>query len=224
MTRLSHTANCSHRPWLYAVAGMLLLPGLCLATEVRVVAVTAGQSADIVIEHGAPVTLEIGETVEGVTLLRVDRRGAVVRIDGITKTLPLVAAPSSGTGDPGNATVTLAANAQGQFLTSGAINGRSMRFVVDTGADLTTLSRAEAQRIGLDYRGGTPALVSTVNGMVNGWRMSLDSVRVGDITVRNVEAIVVDNDTLPMGLLGMSFLGRCDMQGHGSTLVLRRRR
>jgi aspartyl protease family protein len=120
--------------------------------------------------------------------------------------------------------VTLSANAQGQFFTSGAINGRPMRFVVDTGADLTTLFRAEARRVGIDYRGGTPTKVATVNGFVNGWRVSLDSVRVGDMTVRDVAAIVVDSDTLTVALLGMSFLGRCDMQRQGSTLVLRRRR
>ena len=63
-----------------------------------------------------------------------------------------------------------------------------------------------------------------MNGVVNGWRVSLDSVRIGDMTVRDVDAMVVDNDTLPVGLLGMSFLGRFDMQRQGATLVLRRRR
>ena len=89
---------------------------------------------------------------------------------------------------------------------------------------MTTLSRADARRIGLDYRGGTPIRTTTANGVVNGWRMSLDSVRVGDTTVRDVDAIVVDNDSLPVGLLGMSFLDRFDMHRQGSTLVLRRRR
>src|SRR5207249_7168923 len=56
--------------WRHAVGGVLLLPALCLATDVRVVAVTPGRSADVVIERGAPVTIEVGETVEGVKLLR----------------------------------------------------------------------------------------------------------------------------------------------------------
>ena len=54
--------------------------------------------------------------------------------------------------------------------------------------------------------------------------MSLASVRIGDVTVRNVDAVVVDNDTLPVVLLGMSFLGRFDMHRQGETLILRRRR
>ena len=51
MTRLWLTASRPHRTWLYAVAGMLLLPGLCLATDVRVVAVTAGQSGVLHYAH-----------------------------------------------------------------------------------------------------------------------------------------------------------------------------
>jgi len=150
-----------HRGWARAVGGLLLLPALCLATDVRVVAVTAGRSADVVIERGAPVTIEVGETVEGIKLLRADRTSAVLSIDGITKTLPLVA-DSASVGDPaGSGTVTLLADAGGQFFTRGTVNGRSMRFVVDTGATLTTLSRADAQRIGLDYRGGKPTRTTT---------------------------------------------------------------
>jgi aspartyl protease family protein len=196
----------------------------CLATDVQVVAVTPGLSADVVIEGDAAITLEVGEaTAEGVKLLKVDRAGAVLSVDGITKTLPLAAERSLVAGATGSGTVTLSADARGQFFTSGAVNGRSVRFVVDTGATLTTLSRADARRVGLDYRGGAPAKSMTVNGVVNGWRVSLDSVSVGDTTVRDVDAIVVDNDTLPVGLLGMSFLGRFDMHRQGSTLVLRRR-
>jgi aspartyl protease family protein len=96
-----------------------------------------------------------------------------------------------------------------------------VNFLVDTGATLTTFSRAEATRIGLNYSGGRPATAQTPNGVVHGWQVSLGSVRVGNVTVRDVDAIVIDNDTLPVGLLGMSFLGRLDMQRQGSTLVLR---
>ena len=74
------------------------------------------------------------------------------------------------------------------------------------------------------YRRGTVTKTVTANGAVNGWRVSLASVRIGDATVRDVDAIVVDNDLLPIALLGMSFLGRFDMQRQGATLVLRRRR
>ena len=119
--------------------------------------------------------------------------------------------------------VTLSADARGHFYVNGTVNGRSLRFLVDTGATLTTLSRTDARRVGLDYRSGTPAKVTTGGGEVSGWRVTLDSVRVGATTVRDVEAFVVDNDALPVGLLGMSFLGRFDMHRQGETLALRHR-
>lgn len=214
----------SHPVLLIILGSLTALSAPCLATDVEVVALTPGRSANVVIEGGAPIRLEIGEaTADGVKLLQADRAGAVLSVDGITKSLPLAARRSLVAGATGSGTVTLSADARGHFLTSGAVNGRSVRFVVDTGATLTTLSRADARRIGLDYRDGVPAEAMTVNGVVNGWRVSLDSVSVGNTTVRDVDALVVDNDTLPVGLLGMSFLGQFDMQRQGSTLVLRRR-
>lgn len=177
----------------------------------------------MVIAGGAPITIGVGETVEGVTLLSAERRGAVLRIGGVAKTLPLVAYRGSAAGVD-QATLTLLADQAGHFIASGAVNGTSVRFIVDTGATLIALSRAQAQRIGLDYERGTPAQSWTPNGVVNGWRISLDSVRVGNTTEHDVAAIVVDHDSLPVGLLGMSFLNRFDMQRQGATLVLRRRR
>src|SRR5207237_3904126 len=76
--------------WPGAAGGVLLLPVLCLAADVRVVAVTPGRSADVVIDRSAPVTIEVGETVDGVKLLTTDRSGAVLAVDGVTKTLQLV--------------------------------------------------------------------------------------------------------------------------------------
>jgi aspartyl protease family protein len=206
----------------YAVGGLLLLPTPGLATDVRVVAVTPGQSADVVIDGGAPITIDVGQTVEGVRVLGVDRNGAVLSVNGAKKTLPLVSALGEPSGS--ETTVTLRADASGHFFADGSVNGRSVRFLVDTGATLTTLSRADARRLGLDFQGGTPVQTSTVNGLARGWRVSLASLRVENATVHNVDAVVVDNDSLPVGLLGMSFLGRFDMQRQGSTLILRRSR
>ena len=214
----------SRRAWFCSVGGILLLfPALCLATDVRIVAVTPGKSADVVIDGGAPVTIEVGATIEKIKVLKADWNGAVVSVDGTTRTLPLTTDSSAGH-IASSSTITLPADAHGQFLASGAVNGRPLEFLVDTGATLTTLSRGDATRIGLDYRGGRPTQANTVNGVVRAWQVSLASVRVGDVTVRDIAALVVDNDALPVGLLGMSFIDRFDMQRQGSTLILRRRR
>jgi aspartyl protease family protein len=197
------------KPVSLAIAALLLAFALAAA---------AGTDVQVV----APITIAVGETIDGVTLVSADRRGAVLRIRGVTKTLPL----SSYRGSVGDATaesVTLSADANGQFMARGAVNGAAVQVLVDTGATFTALSREQAKRIGIDFSRGKPVRSMTVNGAVSGWRVLLDSVQVGNATERNVEAIVVDNDSLPIGLLGMSYLNRFDMQRRGSTLVLRRR-
>ena len=90
----------ARRAWFSTLGAVLLLPALCFATDVSVVGLTPGQSAEIVIDGGAPVTIEVGETIEGVRLLRTDADSAVLRIDGTTQTLPLVAHRPMG-GDTG---------------------------------------------------------------------------------------------------------------------------
>ncbi len=219
----STRAVAARRIGSYVCGTLLLLPALCLATDVRVVAVTPGRSAEVVIEHGAPVTLEVGETVDGVKLLGANRSSAVLSVDGITRTLKLGEDPAAVGEAVAAGTITLSADGRGQFFTTGTVNGRAVHFVVDTGATITALSRADAGRIGLDYRGGRPVQAMTVNGVVHGWSVSLGSVRVGDVTEHDVDAVVIDNDSLPLALLGMSFLGRFDMHRQGARLVLYRR-
>jgi aspartyl protease family protein len=196
---------------------------LCLATEVHVVAVTPGRSASMVIDGGAPLTLMVGETAEGVTLVSADSDGATVQVHGVTQTLGLEVYEVEAGAVAVGSTINMSADRSGHFLTKGAVNGRSLRFLVDTGASLTTLSRAQAKQIGLRYRNGAPARAATANGMVEGWLVELDTVRVGNVTVRNVDAMVI-NAELSVGLLGMSFLDKFDMERQGSKLVLRRRR
>ncbi len=204
------------------LGAVLAAPGS--AAEVQVVGLTPGVSADVVIDGGAPITLEVGGApVEGVTLLETRRSGAVLRIDGAVRTVPLGGVDVEDAATAQSRTVALQADAQGHFVTRGAINGRPVRFLVDTGATLTTLSRREADRIGLDYRRGTMQRTVTANGTVEGWRVSLASVTVAAATASDVEAMVLDSDALQDVLLGMSFLGRFDLRSQGSTLVLRRR-
>jgi aspartyl protease family protein len=58
----------------------------------------------------------------------------------------------------------LAADGRGHFHADGAINGGSMRFILDTGATSIALPAADAVRLGLDYRKGRPATIHTANG------------------------------------------------------------
>jgi aspartyl protease family protein len=97
-----------------------------------------------------------------------------------------------------------------------------MRFIVDTGATFVSLGRSDALKAGIDITKGEPAMMQTANGIVRAWKVRLDTVRVGDVTLRNIEGIVHGND-MPIALLGMSFLNRMEMRRDGTILQLRQR-
>jgi aspartyl protease family protein len=94
---------------------------------------------------------------------------------------------------------------------------------VDTGATFVSLPSNEACRLGLDYRKGQPALMQTANGVAPAYRIKLDTVRVGDVTVNSVDAIVMEGDSTPVALLGMSFLNRMDIRREGEIMTLTKR-
>jgi aspartyl protease family protein len=93
--------------------------------------------------------------------------------------------------------------------------------MVDTGASSVALGISDAQRLGLDYLNGTPVRMSTANGVAQGWRVVLSSVRVGDVELFGVEAVVGPN--MPFALLGNSFLSRFSMNKNADVMVLERR-
>jgi aspartyl protease family protein len=212
----------------FPIAALLLscaLAGAAAAIDVQVVAVSPGSSADVTIDGIGPITIGVGETIEGVTVVSADRRGAVVRVGGATKTLPLVAyrAPSGGGGaGSGGEMITLRADPSGHFLARGSINGKPVHFLVDTGATTVAICRADAERLGIDFRRGRPVIAETANGLGRGWRVRLASVSIGGTTVNDIEADVTDS-SMSVALLGMTFLNHFDMQRQGPILVLRRR-
>ncbi|HYD48419.1 MAG TPA: TIGR02281 family clan AA aspartic protease [Terriglobales bacterium] len=209
--------------WLLSAwSAVFLLASVAGATQVELVGVTPGRSATIVVDGGNPFTLMVGETIDQVRLVSADRDGAVMVVGGSRVTVPLGASAGAARRSGGGSSVTLTAGEGGHFVTTGNVNGRPIQFMVDTGASLIVLSRKQADRIGLAYRGGAPAQAMTANGTVKGWRVTLASVQVGSAAVRDVDGMVIDT-SLPVALLGMSFLGNFDMQHQGSSLVLRRR-
>jgi aspartyl protease family protein len=180
----------------------------------------------IVIDRGAPRTLAVGQrTPEGVLLVSVDSSAAVLEVDGKRERLEMgqhFATEASGGGS--RQSVTLAADERGHFMVEGSINGGHVRFLVDTGATMISLSSAEADRLGVDYRKGQRAAAVMADGRrVPSYRVKLDSVTIGDMTLLNVDASVHESAGMGMALLGMSFLNRTEMRRDGATMTLIRR-
>jgi aspartyl protease family protein len=98
-----------------------------------------------------------------------------------------------------------------------------LRFLVDTGATAVVLSSADARRSGVNYLAGTRSFTQTANGVIPVYNVKIDTIRVGDITLNNVDAAVIEGDRLPIALLGMSFLNRMEMRREGTTMTLIRK-
>lgn len=201
--------------------------GVCLsmpagALDVAVAGLFPGKAV-LVVDGGAPRTVSVGaRTAEGVRLVAVLEESAVVEVGGKQQTLRIgeraVSAPGSATAS----SVTLQADGKGHFLTEGSINGAGVTFLVDTGASMVSMGASDAARAGIDYRKGVAIPTLTANGPVQVWRVKLDSVRVGDVTLRNVDG-AVHSANLPVVLLGMSFLNRMEMSRTGEQMTLRQR-
>ena len=193
------------------------------ATEVSLVGLFAGKAL-VVIDGGRPRTVPVGTTTsEGVRLLSIEEGAANFEIDGRKQRLTIGQhAVSAGQDTTANPSVTLTADAAGHFITVGTINGAPTRFLVDTGASMVAMSIADASRANIDYQKGEPGMVMTANGPVRVWRVVLNSVRVGDIVLNQVNGTVQEAN-LPFALLGMSFLNRTEMRRDGSTMTLKKR-
>ena len=109
----------------------------------------------------------------------------------------------------GSRSVVIARAANGRFDVEGAVDGRRLSFIVDTGASAVTLNSDDAARLGLHPadRDFTTAL-STANGVIRGAPVRLNMVEVGDIMVRDVAAVIVPVEALRTNLLGLTFLSR----------------
>jgi len=200
----------------------MCLGGAAFAADVEVGGIFPGKAL-LVIDGGQPKLVAPGSSVAGVKVIAIRGEVVDVEVDGERQKLRLGqhAAPSGG--QTGSSVVTLTADNRGHFSTVGAINGAPVRFLVDTGASMIAMGRSDAQRANIDFlKRGQPSASQTANGVVRTWVVKLNRVRVGSVTLHNVDAAVHDSE-LPFVLLGMSFLNRMEMIRDGDRLTLKQR-
>lgn len=205
--------------------GLLLAATLSLNAQAQVVSFNGslGAKSALLLIDGEPRTVPVGETVRGVKLLSLADAQAVVEIKGRRVNLVLGASPGR-VGDGAAAAntgrkIVLSSGHGGHFTTVGNINGHSTQFLVDTGATAISISQSEAERMGLRYREGRRTMTQTANGIIPAYALMLDTVRIGDVEVRGIEAIVVPSQMSHV-LLGNSFLTRFQMKRDNDVLTL----
>ncbi|MFZ6709725.1 retropepsin-like aspartic protease family protein [Undibacterium sp. TC9W] len=211
------------------VKKLKLLSTVCLlgcvavahATDIGVVGLFPGK-AILVVDGAPPKTYNVGSNIASdAKLIDADRESATVMINGKRKLLTMGqtvhrSAPSSGS------SVVLKAGDRGHFTAPAMINGVSINMLVDTGASLIALPAADAVRLGINYRQGRPGSASTAGGVVPTYLVKLDTVKIGDVELYQVEASIIEQG-LSTPLLGMSFLNRMEMRREGDQMTLTKR-
>lgn len=126
-----------------------------------------------------------------------------------TATVAAIAPASAPAGNAPINSLTLYADARGHFETEVSVDGRGLRMLVDTGASHCAFTYEDAERIGIRvYASDFQRKVETANGTVSVAAVRVPSIRVGTISIRDVEAVVLPRGRLATSLLGMSFLRR----------------
>jgi aspartyl protease family protein len=206
-----------------ALAALSLLAASAQAQTVTLNGHIGSQKALLVID-GEPHTVAIGTTVRGVRLLSLSATQAEVEIGTARRTLAIGAGPvrSNASTASGGTAIVLTAGTNGHFRTTGQINGKSIEFMVDTGASSVVISQADADRLGIDYKNAPIGMAGTANGVAPLRLITLGAVRIGDVEIANVEAAVI---ATPMrgALLGNSFLMRFQMKRENDVMRLEKR-
>jgi len=190
--------------------------------SVKVLALFSGKALMQI--NGEQKFMKQGETFKDVTLVSSSGRGAVVRIkQGKPFTLGINQSISHGFKKADNKKLTIYADRAGMFQLNGKINGNPTRFLLDTGATYIALSQTTADQLGIGYETSQQGLIQTASEVVPVWNIKLDSVKVGAISVPQVDAVVLQGDRPRTVLLGMSFLQHVKLQRNGAAMVLEKK-
>lgn len=207
---------------LTSLAVLLACASAAHAADISVVGLFPNKAV-LVIDGGSPKTYSVGATVaEGVKLVSANDSSATIETNGKRQTIAIGEHFNRGSNGGGRANAVLQADARGHYVVQGQINGGTARMLLDTGATMVALPASDAVRLGIDYKSGRTGYVNTANGQVPAYVVRLNSVKVGDIEINQVDAVVQEQG-LPIILLGMSFLNRTEMRREGEQMVLTKR-
>jgi aspartyl protease family protein len=204
-----------------AVIGLVGVAESCQATSVGIIGLFRDK-AIVSVDGSPPKTLSSGQSLGGARLISATSESALIEVDGKRRTLIMGQSFAGGANSDQKSTVILSADPSGHFITQGAINGVPILFLLDTGATSVAIGAYDAKRMNLDFQHNPAVAVGTAAGLQKAWKVNFNTVKVGNITLHQVEGFVVEANINP-ALLGMSFLNRTDMRREGPTLTLVRR-
>ncbi len=144
------------------------------------------------------------------------------RIAGVSPPFRGTIAANQGKTPAPQKTVVLTANSYGHFQAIAEINGQQAEFMTDTGATYVALSYETAQKLGLTQNLRFTGRSTTANGVARVSSVVIAEIRIGDIAVKGVQAVVAEPGRMTQNLLGMSFIKQLSgFELNGSTLTMR---
>lgn len=204
--------------------GLLLSGWVQAANHVQVVGLFP--NAAVLVVDGQRKLVRAGQVGPGgVEVISADSRGAELRVNGVVRRYELTREYGQGeqafSPAPERGQVSIARGSAGHYWVAGSVNGQTVQFMVDTGATSVAMNANQARLLNIDFRVvGQPLTVSTASGTERGWKVRLDSVKIGAITVLGVDAVVLEGASPREALLGMSFLNRVRWREDQGLLVL----
>lgn len=205
---------------IFWVLTLCLVSSVCAVSTIQVLALFKGKAVVKIDGQRRTLSLDI-TSPEGLKLITADSDKAVIEFNGTQKTYLLGNSISIGTEfrKPTEKIAQAISNQRGMFFIQGSANGHPIRFLVDTGATSIAMNEAEGKRLGIDYRlKGRQTSVATASGIAKAYSVALNVVKVGEIYVRNVDAVIIEGGFPTEVLLGMSFLSRVEIERSGNTM------
>jgi aspartyl protease family protein len=199
----------------------LALLFVCLtaqAVEINLIAIM-GSKAMVEVD-GARKLMEAGQSASGARLVSVSADAVVFEVGGRKLSLSMDNRSIKGGPAPEGGKKLVMAAENGHFFASVSVNGLPLRGVVDTGATVLTLSSAHARSAGIDLSRASTGTAVTAQGTVQTRQTTINTLRLGDIVLHNIDAMVIDGNFPPIPLIGMNVLQRFTMQREADRLTL----
>ena len=200
---------------------ILWLSSAVVAEELDVEVVGLFSNAAMIRIDGKQLLLKSGEiSDEGLILIRANSAEAIIEYQGTRSVLHLSDRISSEFKKPDVTRVSVQINKQGQYVTMGSINGRPVRFLIDTGANMVAMNSNMASSLGIEFSSGKKMTATTAGGTIRSREVILDAIQVGEIKAANVQGAVLEGEFPVDILLGMSFLKSVKIEKSAGLMVL----
>ena len=209
-------------------SGLLLILAFCISNiqAVEKIVVMALFPGKVMLQiDGTNRLLNAGKTSpEGIKVISVNSREAILEFNGKKDSYTLGSRIGTSFKKKEQAETQIMSDNKGMYRTAGSINGIPVYFLVDTGATLIAMNSQHARKLGIDYRvTGTESFATTASDVVKVHKVKLASVKVGEIKINNIDAVVMEGNQPSTILLGMSFLGRVEMTNNQGLLKLKKK-